>query len=403
VAPAANTSPVLLDAYRSYRAGRYADAAVLLENLASSGARDPYPLLLLSLAHLQLGRFARSDEILKKIAAVDQHYRPYNQLRAYLYMKGAPDFESALSLYVDLIGKYPGDRTLARAQRVLRKARDFERFQREAKLDDFVQVPRPPRGSLFGFTERSGRTAPVSAPARRREFRISRRLKRKLAISVALAAAIAGAAALFMARGSIGDYFRERAAAPSGMETVDQVTLDGSGFDLVEKISRTRRPEFYYSGTALRDDFLNSKQLIRGGRYNDALLLINKILSSNANMPVKERASFLRRFIVNIEDREWADIPLKSITERPHLYGGVSVLWRGRVANLKKRQGAIVFNLLVDYRSEDVFAGVADVFLEAADDTLKNGDMVEMKAVFMDMIAGGNPYLRAREIVKSGR
>ncbi|MBP7585563.1 MAG: hypothetical protein KBA61_16085, partial [Spirochaetes bacterium] len=85
------------------------------------------------------------------------------------------------------------------------------------------------------------------------------------------------------------------------------------------------------------------------------------------------------------------------------LYGGVSVLWKGRVANLKRKQGAQVFNLLVDYRSEDVFAGVADVFMETADDTLKNGDMVEMKAVFMDMIAGGNPYLRAREIVESGR
>jgi tetratricopeptide (TPR) repeat protein len=399
MAQAANTSPILLDAYRSYRAGRFADAMVLLDNLVTPGSRDPLPILLLCLANLQLNRYGRADELLKKIVSVNPHYHPYHELRAYLYMKGAPDFESALSYYVEVLGKYPADRALAKAMRRLRRAGNFERFQKEAKLDDFVRVPRPP-GGLFDFSRPrpAGRPAPFPV----REGGSGRRTRRRFIILAAAGVVVLAVAGLYFAREGLLRAFQGRPPAPGGLDAIEQVTLDGSGFDLIEKISRARRPEFYYSGTALRDDFFNSKQLIKNGRYNDALLVINKILNSNANMSVKERAAFLKSFIINIEDREWGDIPYREILNRPHLYGGVSVRWRGRVANLARRQTAQVFHLLVDYRSEDVFAGIADVFLETADGKLKNGDMVTVKAVYMDRISGGNPYLSAKELERAG-
>jgi len=135
------TSPVLKEAHRSYRSGRYSDALVLLDSLVQPGTRDPYPLLLLAMANLQLDRFGRADEILKKIVAVDPHYSPYHQLRAFLFLKAAPDFENALGYYVELMGKYPGDAALARAVRRLRKAGDFERFQKSARIgDDWTPV-----------------------------------------------------------------------------------------------------------------------------------------------------------------------------------------------------------------------------------------------------------------------
>ncbi len=390
-------SPVLKEACRSYRSGRYSDALVLLDSLVQPGTRDPYPLLLLALANLQLDRFGQADEVLKKISAIDPHYPPYHRLRAFLFLKAASNFENALGYYVELMGKYPGDTVLARALRRLRKADDFEKFQKSARLDEFVPVPAPPR-RFFPTQVFRKKSAPGAGRRPVRRLAGGRRTGGKvLLVFFALLTAALLAAGLYMAGGPLRGLL-ENVGQPVGADEIDRITLDGSGFELIEKISRARRPEFYYTGTALGDDFHAAKKLLKKKKYNEALLVINKILHSNANMTVKERAAFLKRFVVNIEEREWDPVPFRAVMEKPHLYEGVSLRWSGRVANLRRKQGAATFNLLVEYRSENVFAGIADVFCEPDPGPLKNGDTVEVKAVFAGRVAGGNLYLNGREI-----
>ena len=390
---------MIREAYRSYRAGKYADTLAILENNVFTGSRDPYPLLLLALSNLQLNRFNRVDEILSKFSSVDQHYQAYHQLRAFLFLKGAPDFESALSFYVELMGKYPSDRVLSRAIKTLRGVKDFTTLQRIAKIDYFVKLPKPP-GTTSLFKQSSAREPGAATSYGRASSRLTRRMRRNLTIALfTVLAVVAVIAVILPFRDSIADYFSGITSPHlTGTEAIDQLTLDGSGYDLVEKISRTRRPEFYYSANELRVDFAEAKKLIKQNRLNDALLKINRILNSNANMSVKERAEFLKSFIINIDDREWATIPFRTIADHPHLYTGVAVEWKGRVANLKRRQTSMIFNLLVDYSSGDIFSGIVDVFSETAYEGLKNGDIVKMKAVYMNSIPGGNLYLTAKSI-----
>ena len=389
---------MIREAYRSYRAGKYADALAILENTVFAGSREPYPLLLLVLSNLQMNRFSRVDELLSRFSSVDQHYQPYHQLRAYLFLKGAPDYESALAFYVELHGKYPSDRVLSRAIKTLRGVKDFTSFQRIAKIEYFVRLPKP-SGSAFSERGSAAGRSPLRSSVRR-SLRLSGRVKKIItgAFLTVFVSGIAVAAIVFFGKDITGVFTYNSTSVRNGTAAIDQLTLDGSGYDLVEKISKKRRPEFYFSADELRNDFSEAKRLIRNNRLNDALMKINRILNSNANMSVKERAEFLKSFIINIDDRDWAPIPYREIANRPYLYIGVAVEWKGRVANMRRRQASMVFNLLVDYRSDDVFSGMVDVFSETAPDGLKNGDMIKLKAVYMNSIPGGNLYLTAKNI-----
>lgn len=386
-------SSVAYEAYKAYKKGRFLEAVALLDSPALSSTRDPYSIVLCAMACLQLNKFSRVEELMSKAGSIAPQYPLYNQLRAFLYLKAAPNFESALLFYGELLAKNPADRSLAKSLARLRNAKNFEEFQRNAKIDDFVALTKPRRRFFSVFS--SSKTARVGSQPFRRKFfsRKTRRIFFFLALFIALAVII-----VFSSRSTRFQCQKSEMPFTSRYNEIDQVTLDGSGFDLLERITKKKQPEYYYNSETLQEDFRTSKQLIKNGRFNEALKKINKIIHSNANMSVRERASFLKRFISAVEDREWEEIPFGDIMKNPHLYGGYALKWKGKTANLKKRQNAVVFHLLVDYRATDQFAGMAEVYCDQCGETIKNGDMVFVKGIFMDMITAGTPYLRGREI-----
>lgn len=382
-------SSVLHEAYKAYRKGRFLETLALLDSPSMAYSKDPYGLVLCAMACLQLNKFSRVEELMSKAASIAPQYLLYNQLRAFLYLKGASDFESALLFYGELLGKNPSDRMLAKSLARLRRAQNFEEFQRNAKIEDFVHLTKPPR-------HLSVRSA-TSKPIRRNNFSSGKFFSRRIVlISVLIAVCIVVASYTF--KGMRFGCAKNETPFSSRYAEIEQITLDGSGFDLIERISKKKQPEYYYNSESLQEDFRASKQLIKNGRLNEALKKINKIIHSNANMSVRERASFLKRFIGAIEDREWEDVPFAEVMKTPHLYGGYALRWKGKTANLKKRQNAIVFNLLVDYHSSDRFSGMAEVYCEQCGEAIKNGEMVAVKGIFMDVITAGTPYLRGREV-----
>ncbi|HON77521.1 MAG TPA: hypothetical protein PK544_03445, partial [Spirochaetota bacterium] len=184
-------------------------------------------------------------------------------------------------------------------------------------------------------------------------------------------------------------------------ETIDQITVDGSGFSLIEKIVKRRTPEFYYSSDVLLRDFRRAKLLIKAGRYNDALSILNRITHSNANHSVRERSEFLKRFIINIDEREWQKIDYNDIKKKPYLYTGYSVEWTGKTANVIRRDGKLIFNLLVDYRSDNVFSGIVDIYSEHNYKWMKNGEDISIRAVIVSTVGSEQRlYLSAKDIEK---
>ncbi len=382
---------LLKEAYRSFEKKLYAESAVLLDRMVSSGIRDTYPVLLHAACCLLAGRFADADGSMRRLEHIDPAYPPLLQLRTFLYFKGAPDLKSAVTFSLEALAKNPGDVALRRMVSRLRNVRDFARFQRESRLLDFVSVPSP---SMARFSAALAKRNPFRAGKGRRLLPRTYRIAAYAAAGViAAAVAVAFLAVYVMPSLRPGSLSREAG------DTVDQVTIDGSGFNLIEKITTTRNREFYQSGEMVLRDFNTAKKMIREGRYNGAIRILNRIATSNAVYPVRERADFLRKFVINIEDRDWEDIAFREVRESPHLYIGTAVKWKGRIANLRKREGGVVFNLMVNSRNAGEFDGVVDVYSGRDYAGLQGGDTIIVKAVILHSIGEEKRlYLSAREI-----
>jgi tetratricopeptide (TPR) repeat protein len=354
-------------------------------------------VFLLAVSYLLSDRFREAEESMRRMDHIDPLYPPYVQLKSFLNLKAAPDMQSAMAGYIDVLAKNPNDRQIRKSISLLRRARNFQAFQRDARLADFVDIPSWKKGTA------KRRPAPVGSRAYRPGAKIRIRHKKAAVFILVVIVAFSLTAAAFYLFNNRHLLSRTGPVTPDGDEwkKIEQVTIDVSGFSLIEKINKSKTPEFYYSNDTLAADFNRAKLLVKAGKYNDSLLLLNRIYHSNATFSVKERVELLRKFVMGIEDREYGGIAYSDVKAKPYLYLGTSVKWNGRVANAKRREGKLIFNFLVGYRAGDVFEGIVDVYSDCDYEKIGNGDTVSLKAVITQTIGGDNRlYLSAREIQK---
>lgn len=368
------------EAYRSYRRKKYRDAIVLLEKVIDSGIRHPYPYVLIALAYLLTNQFQKADSMLRRIRMIDPEYKPYIHLELFLALKSSAHHESVLVRYVDALNRFPDDKQIMRSLKIIRGVDDFHRFQKEARLSDFMRVPKPCRHNYID-----------GAPEQVSHLWI--------AILVGIIFLAVLTLLFYQYREPLAHLFT--AGRKTAGVNIDQIHLGPTRYDLFEKINRKRTKVFYYSNESIENDFSRAKQLIKREEYNSALLLLNKLNNSNVNMMVKERVDFLIKFVMDVEERTFEALPYEIISKDPPLYQGVAVEWRGRVANLRKKGDSLFFDLLVDYRERDIFSGVSDVYAEG-DWSIANGDIVDIKAILTHVIGSEKRlYLVAKEIVRS--
>ncbi len=89
---------------------------------------------------------------------------------------------------------------------------------------------------------------------------------------------------------------------------------------------------------------------------------INRILSSNASMQVKDQAKILRSMLRPPSfDTYTAGFTFAEVARSPWLYDGLHVLWRGRLSGLNLTPDRIAFNLLVGYEDGQTMEGMTPV------------------------------------------
>jgi len=381
-------NPLLKEALRLARLKRHDDAVIVLERLTAVQHPDPYALFLLAVEYLQSGDIGRIEPVLKKVRAIDQNYQPMVRLELYLHLKGAENAATALARYIEAIQRFPNDRHIIRAVSAIRRAHDFREFQRSARLSDYVPLDRP-----------TGRRARVMS-ARRTAWRgrVSGGMMRVVFLIITVCVlAFVGA--------RYGDLLvelvrTETKSASTDFERIDMAVIDGSRHDLIDKIRRESTPVFYYSNEEVVADFNDARALLKKERHNEALVLINKILNSNAGFSVKERADFLKKYTLSIEERAYETVAFDTVAGKPYLYGGFAVEWKGTAANVKRKDGKLMFNLMTGKGAANTFTGIADVYSENDVQGLSNGDAVRIRALVVNNPGGGNrPYLVAREVL----
>jgi hypothetical protein len=148
---------------------------------------------------------------------------------------------------------------------------------------------------------------------------------------------------------------------------------------------------FVFTESQVRQTFQKAKNELLSFRDNLAVVDINRILLSNAAPAVKERARLLKGFVTPPSFDTAKDLyPYAAVIKQPALYDGASVLWRGKVANMKVAKDSVTFDLLVGYDQEKQLEGIVPVTLPFAAD-VANGNAVDILAQVV--LNGSTPNL----------
>ncbi|MCL2026031.1 MAG: tetratricopeptide repeat protein, partial [Leptospirales bacterium] len=390
------------DAYRSFRSQRYGEACVILEQVALSDPDDPYPYFLLAVVYLFYDKFDKSAAIIADINSKYPNYAPKVQLEAFLNMKGAPSFEAALAYYIGRIEEYPDDVMLKKSAALVRAVSDFETLQKEARLEDFVKIGSPPKNLGTVFTVKEARlakkkkkryTADFGRPSAKGSFKKIPAWA-YICLIVFCLTSIVSVSVLKKYRGA------EFSISPEDAKIIDEIELSGPSGSLMIPDGSAKTRERYASTENLITDFNKARHLLKSGEHNQALLIFNRILESNAAFMVKEKVDFLISFIINSDERKYDDISIDTLSKNVWLYKGYGVAWQGRVANLKMLDTGRSFTLLVGYSGRDVFSGTANIFYGYDKPDIENGDMVKLKGIFINMSETGTLFVRGRILEK---
>lgn len=247
--------------------------------------------------------------------------------------------EEAIKRWLEVLELEPGNKVARRGMDLLRKGLSQE------KLQEYIDAGKVK--SLY-----------PPLPARQRAG---------LVMMVVLGVLAVGAAGYLGVR-----YFPQRAAERPGISSIEiprdlsRLTDTGSGFTYMMTESDVRRA------------FNKAKSFLLAYRDNMATVEINRILLSNAALPVKERARMLKGFVTQPDFLTLKDsFPYATVSAEPALYDGCSVSWRGKIANLKIHKDSITFDLLVGYDKEKELEGIVPVLMSFAAD-LANGGGIEV-------------------------
>ncbi len=139
---------------------------------------------------------------------------------------------------------------------------------------------------------------------------------------------------------------------------LNNVSLDKIKDDyLVNK--ETKKSLFTFNTKIIRNIFLQTKEKIKKKKYNEAIILINKILHSNADMVVKEKFKILSKFIPVNREKIEKNIKFSDLMNFPTLYQGVVVSWIGKIEDLNIGKESTKFNFIV--KENNISIGVARI------------------------------------------
>lgn len=391
---------LIRDAYRSLDRKKFQEAIMVLEKVLASGAGDIYVLLLLSVAYLHTDQFGKLARFITKMREMNRSYMPLIQLDAFLKLKSAASQEEALKTYIDLMAKYPADPHVHRGRGIISGAADFRELQKNARLQDFVSIPAPPR-SLKKTAKKSVYTGMLDGKGIRiiRDRHVPwRRIGTVMVSLLAAVMLVLLGVWLFTGPGFLAGAAKRAGMTRADYSGIDRVTLGGTEYDLVKNIGPDRVPVYYQSVRDMTADFSRARALIKAEKHNDAIFLLNGLYNSNVNFVVKEKVAFLIKFVTDLEDREFSEVPFADVEKNRYRYRGFAVRWKGRIGKIRQRSGSQVFTLRVGAPG-DASGAEADVYSPGVVPGLSGGTTVQLEGVILDFIGKEKrAYIMSRNI-----
>lgn len=384
--------------YKFLHKKKYLEAMALIESVKVIYPHNSYILFLYAVIAVFNDKFDKAYRVLDQLGKDSPDYEPLICLQAFLTMKSVKSQEDASAVYGEYITKYPQVKELYKGLNSVTAAKDFSLFQKNVSLTDVVNIPHPPSSlkklNQKNKNDKSKESIDQKIIRQKRSYKsessgsVSKSTeavkKTLIVLLILIVISILSLAAFYFFKETYKNLNNNKTVIED--DRIDQVTLGGSAYDLIQRINRKPVPVFYYSPIVLSKDFNKAKILIKRNKLNDSLLLLNKIYNSNANQLVKEKVDFLIKFVVAQETRIYQKVNFKKFTKKLYLYRGFGILLSGRVSNLKKSRKGTSFTLLVNYDKDDNFSGVINIYNQLDLEKIENGKRVNVKGVFVTTV-----------------
>lgn len=343
-----NTTSNKKKGLKYYRKKQYIKAISYLESALREDKTDPQIYLYLGYSSIKTDDIDGARRYFKGGLFHSEGNIELLKGLSYIYLKDER-VEDAISLWGEILNKHPMDRKIKKALQKLRMAENIEEFIESSKAEDFFSM-KPPF-----YTRIKPYITGISILA--------------FVIVVGLIFYITP-----LYQKVLNKVFPEAAKLKQIELPLDQKLSEESA----EKVL------YYFTDKELKNSFIKIKRLIYRNKMNEAIILLNKIMNSNALPLTKEKFEILYKYIEPLDPLSIDYNPeYYEITKDPVAFKGVYVLWNGRIANLVKVKNGIEFDLLVNYINEDTISGIAHVKL-VGKYYLENRQKVEVFGIYRD-------------------
>ncbi len=368
-----SSTKLLRDAWRFYRRGRYRETLLILQRAVASLRAHFYIDYLSALCMLHLDQYDRAFELITRAAREFPSEIVFSEMMAYLHLKSAVNVDvfTATIVQLGLIdSSFRVRRLFDRASKA--DADAFAHFQKRTRISECVTRIPPPREPLrLQFIFNGKRKSAAARP----------RFGRKLLLTIPLSALVISAVAyivLFkpLSRGSAqsDSLFAEDEAALRRYPVMD--------------IAAAKASYVYTSSERLLQDYSRARKLVKEGDSNEGLILVNRILNSNASVHLRERAAFIKKFVLVQDERKASVIASAELLNNPLLYNGVVVILRGKAVNVRTKNNSTSLELLVGAKA-NMFECMAEVLFRDKVNIVE-GDETELKAIFLHAVKERN-------------
>ncbi|MBN1499651.1 MAG: hypothetical protein JW982_05830 [Spirochaetes bacterium] len=328
----------IVEAYKIFRSKKFKESANFIETFLQKykNIDDFYLNYLLILNYLHLGNFSRVQNIINSWKRTNPDNAALHEIEAYILLKGAPGIESPLLKYIECSEKFPFNKKFKSILSELRTCTDFQNFQKSVKLEDCTTIKKPEyRRSILN---------------RKRAIRITRmyHLKKIIVILMGIFILFTFFFILFNKIISIPDK-----SNMTGKKVINSkydgrlLDLEDIRYSLIDKKPDFEYMKYYTNESELKKDFISAQYRLKENHVNEALIILNSIYNSNANLAVKDKVVFLQNYISSIdpEERAASEIDIQLLLLNPAIYNGVLLDFEGVVYNLKHKDEKTIFSI----------------------------------------------------------
>lgn len=340
----------------AYRQGRYEEAARFFQAI---NLEKPYfaSLFMEAISAYMAGDLAHFKRLYREL---NESYsaNPYlAELNAFIALKREP-LDKALDQWLESLDRFPKSKKIRKLIKKLKKSRDTDVWRRHASLKEFISLPSTDYKAQLKQDEKAGEG---SKPRRPRSEKKPLRgwlfqLKRWSSVTLLLLLLVVAVHSLRLSveqgLGTMVSYWGRLLSVSSTNEAASFSQSDGSQEDESSKqkhlqslltepgdgeknqVERGSTKPFVVLGeSALRNRLQQARALLKKGKRNRSLILINDTLSL-ATLPLNWRERF--RVFKGIARAYELPEKLETLTaakarQDPERYDGCAVNWQGRL------------------------------------------------------------------------